>query len=124
MAYMVKNPGLLPNMQSVKAGDIGKRRKEMAQMIEGTWRSCIEAGDGMGEKIPALNVDEAEDLFIADAIIANPPAFGHIHCAEKLGVPLHMMFTYVTNDPGACCTNYHQVCPGLPHNSSHILWQT
>lgn len=31
--------------------------------------------------------------FIADAIIANPPSFGHIHCAEKLGVPLHLIFT-------------------------------
>ncbi|KAJ4985852.1 glycosyltransferase family 28 domain-containing protein [Stagonosporopsis vannaccii] len=93
MAYMVKNPGLLPNMQSVKAGDIGKRRKEMAEMIEGTWRSCIEAGDGMGEKIPPLNVDAAEDLFIADVIIANPPSMGHIHCAEKLGIPLHIVFT-------------------------------
>ncbi|KAF2626779.1 glycosyltransferase family 1 protein [Macroventuria anomochaeta] len=93
MAYMVKNPGLLPNMQSVKAGDIGKRRKEMAGMIEGTWRSCIEAGNGTGEKIPALNVDAPEDLFIADAIIANPPSMGHIHCAEKLGIPLHIIFT-------------------------------
>ncbi|KAJ8118746.1 hypothetical protein OPT61_g357 [Boeremia exigua] len=93
MAYMVKNPGLLPNMQSVKAGDIGKRRKEMAEMIEGTWRSCIEAGDGMGEKVPALNVDAAQDLFLADAIIANPPSMGHIHCAEKLGIPLHIIFT-------------------------------
>jgi len=73
MAYMVKNPGLLLSMQSVKAGDIGKRRKEMAEMIEGTWRSCIEAGNGMGEKISALNVDAPEDLFIADVIIANPP---------------------------------------------------
>ncbi|KAF1362686.1 UDP-Glycosyltransferase/glycogen phosphorylase [Lizonia empirigonia] len=93
MAYMVKNPGLLPNMQSIKAGDIGKRRKEMATMVEGTWRSCIEAGDGMGEKVTALDVDAPEDLFIADAIIANPPSMGHIHCAEKLGIPLHMVFT-------------------------------
>jgi UDP:flavonoid glycosyltransferase YjiC (YdhE family) len=93
MAYMVKNPGLLPNMQSIKAGDIGKRRKEMAEMMEGTWRSCIEAGNGMGEKVPALDVDAPEDLFIADAIIANPPSMGHIHCAEKLGIPLHMVFT-------------------------------
>lgn len=93
MAYMVKNPGLLPNMQSIKAGDIGKRRKEMTEMIHGTWRSCIEAGDGMGERIPALNVDAPEDLFIADAIIANPPSMGHIHCAEKLGIPLHIVFT-------------------------------
>jgi hypothetical protein len=30
----------------------------------------------------------------ADAIIANPPSFAHIHCAERLGVPLHLMFTF------------------------------
>lgn len=93
MAYMVKNPGLLPNMESIKAGDIGKRRKEMGEMIEGTWRSCIEAGDGMGDKTTALSVDATEDLFIADVIIANPPSMGHIHCAEKLGIPLHLVFT-------------------------------
>jgi sterol 3beta-glucosyltransferase len=93
MAYMVKNPGLLPNMHSIKAGDIGKRRKEMSEMVEATWRSCIEAGNGMGDKISALDVDAPEDLFIADAIIANPPSMGHIHCAEKLGIPLHIVFT-------------------------------
>lgn len=93
MAYMVKNPGLLPSMQSVKAGEITKRRKEMAEMFEGTWRSCIEAGDGLSEKITAINVEDPEDLFIADVIIANPPSMGHIHCAEKLGIPLHMVFT-------------------------------
>jgi UDP:flavonoid glycosyltransferase YjiC (YdhE family) len=31
--------------------------------------------------------------FIADAIIANPPSFAHMHIAEKLGIPLHLMFT-------------------------------
>ncbi|WVQ68634.1 uncharacterized protein L199_006843 [Kwoniella botswanensis] len=31
--------------------------------------------------------------FTADAIISNPPAFGHIHIAEALGIPLHMSFT-------------------------------
>lgn len=30
--------------------------------------------------------------FLADAIIANPPCIGHVHVAEALGVPLHMMF--------------------------------
>ncbi|KAF1915267.1 hypothetical protein BDU57DRAFT_518153 [Ampelomyces quisqualis] len=93
MAYMVKNPGLLPGIKSIKAGDIAKRRKEMATMFEGTWRSCIEAGDGMGSKRTAINVDATDDLFMADVIIANPPSMGHIHCAEKLGIPLHIVFT-------------------------------
>lgn len=31
--------------------------------------------------------------FVADAIIANPPSFAHIHCAQAFGVPVHLMFT-------------------------------
>ena len=27
------------------------------------------------------------------AIIGNPPSYGHIHCAEKLKIPLHIYFT-------------------------------
>lgn len=30
--------------------------------------------------------------FEADAVIANPPVFGHIHVCEALGIPLHIMF--------------------------------
>lgn len=29
---------------------------------------------------------------MADAIISNPVTYGHIHCAEALGAPLHLMF--------------------------------
>lgn len=93
MAYMVKNPGLLPSMKTLKAGEIRKRRKEMDEIIHGVWRSCIESGNGMGERTTAARTADVKDLFIADAIIANPPSMGHIHCAEKLGIPLHMVFT-------------------------------
>jgi hypothetical protein len=69
-----------------------------------TWRSCIETGNGLGVDPLKQSVEEwmgVEDQlpehlkkpFIADCIIANPPSFGHIHIAEKLGIPLHMMFT-------------------------------
>ncbi|EEY17393.1 CHIP6 [Verticillium alfalfae VaMs.102] len=94
MAYMVKNPGLLPSRESMRAGDISKRRAEMSEIINGGWRSCIEAGNGMSKQpLRAANVPDPKDLFIADAIIANPPSMAHIHCAEKLGIPLHMVFT-------------------------------
>ncbi|KAG6991800.1 Sterol 3-beta-glucosyltransferase UGT80B1 [Fusarium oxysporum f. sp. conglutinans] len=85
MAYMVKNPSLLPSLKSVKDGDISKRRKEMWEIMHGAWRSCIEAGDGMAGPIKAANIQSPKDLFIADAIIANPPSMAHIHCAAKLG---------------------------------------
>ncbi|KAK8239083.1 hypothetical protein HDK77DRAFT_378576, partial [Phyllosticta capitalensis] len=106
MAFMVKNPGLMPGMETLKNGDVGKRRKGIAEIIDGCWRSCIEVGDGFGPD--AVDATEAwvnsggndpgvstgtGKPFVADAIIANPPSFAHVHCAEKLGIPLHMMFT-------------------------------
>ncbi|KEQ68506.1 UDP-Glycosyltransferase/glycogen phosphorylase, partial [Aureobasidium namibiae CBS 147.97] len=100
MAFMVKNPGLMPGFDVMRRGDIGKRRKEIGTMITGCWRSCIESGDGTGIAVNdntteewMRNTDASVKPFIADAIIANPPSFAHIHCAEKLGCPLHMMFT-------------------------------
>ena len=93
MAYMVKNPGLLPGMESIRAGDISKRRSEMQEIIEGCWRSCITAGDGTRPPVASIDVESVTELFLADAIIANPPSYAHIHCAEKLGIPLHIVFT-------------------------------
>ncbi|KAL9612916.1 MAG: hypothetical protein Q9167_002499 [Letrouitia subvulpina] len=96
MAFMVKNPGMMPGMDTLRSGEIGKRRKMMYEIVKGCWRSCIEIGDGTG--LNASNGhpgsgDHASRPFVADAIIANPPSFAHIHCAEKLGIPLHLMFT-------------------------------
>ena len=96
MAYMVKNPGLMPGYESLKAGDVRKQRTAMAQILEGCWRGCIEPGNGMDEMEASRELtieEETERFFVADAIIANPPSYGHIQCAEKLGIPLHMMFT-------------------------------
>lgn len=93
MAFMVKNPGMIPKMETLMMGEVGRRRDQMAEMFEGFWRACINATDDehdtenlrmMGKRAP----------FVADAIIANPPCFAHIHCAERLGVPLHLMFTF------------------------------
>lgn len=35
MAYMVKNPGLMPSILSLRAGDIQKKRKMVAEMLGG-----------------------------------------------------------------------------------------
>lgn len=81
MAYMVKNPGLIPSIDSLKSGDIRGKRDMLQAIMSGCWNSCI-------EKDP-----QTQAPFVADAIIANPPSFGHIHCAQALGIPLHIMFT-------------------------------
>ncbi|CZS90925.1 related to sterol glucosyltransferase [Rhynchosporium agropyri] len=90
MAYMVKNPGLMPSVSSLRAGDVQSKRKMITMMLDGCWRSCIEA-DSL-TRIP----------FTADAIIANPPSFAHVHCAQALGCPVHIMFTM----PWSCTRDF------------------
>ncbi|KAI4919749.1 hypothetical protein J4E90_001886 [Alternaria incomplexa] len=93
MAFMVKNPGLIPNIDTIKEGEIGRRRSQMYEMFQGMWRACINATDDETDK---TNVKMMGDKapFVADAIISNPPSFAPTHIAEKLGIPLHMMFTF------------------------------
>jgi UDP:flavonoid glycosyltransferase YjiC (YdhE family) len=93
MAFMVKNPGMIPSLATLKTGEIGKRRDAMAQMFQGFWRACINTTDDEHD-VHNLKVMGGREPFIADAIIANPPSFAHIHCAERLGIPLHLMFTF------------------------------
>ncbi|KAH8705220.1 putative UDP-glucose,sterol transferase [Talaromyces proteolyticus] len=98
MAFMVQNPGLMPGVNAIKSGAIRQRRREMRSIFSGCWRSCFETGDGTGlRQMPDnIGIDATENHerpFVADVIIANPPSFAHISCAEKLGIPLHMMFT-------------------------------
>lgn len=81
MAYMVKNPSIVPSFQTVMDGEIGRKRTMVADMLEGFWDSCLLPDPFDGKP------------FVADAIIANPPGFAHVHCAQALGIPVHMMFT-------------------------------
>ncbi|RSL94307.1 hypothetical protein CEP52_012726 [Fusarium oligoseptatum] len=81
MAYMVKKPGLIPNMKSLKAGEIQKKRDMVEEMFEKLWHSCLRPDTLTSQP------------FVANVIIANPPSFAHIHCAEALGIPVHLMFT-------------------------------
>ncbi|KAH6612397.1 UDP-glucose,sterol transferase [Boeremia exigua] len=81
MAYMVKNPGLIPSLKSLKSGDIQKKQKMVAEILKGCWQSCVQADPITGTP------------FVANAIIANPPSFAHVHCAQALSIPVHLMFT-------------------------------
>ncbi|KAF1739492.1 Sterol 3-beta-glucosyltransferase UGT80A2 [Beauveria bassiana] len=81
MAYMVKNPSLIPSMGSLVAGEVQKKRHMVEEMLDGFWDSCLQDDPVTGKP------------FVADAIIANPPSFAHVHCAQALGIPVHLMFT-------------------------------
>lgn len=100
MALMVQNSGLFPSIDSMRSGIIWRNRMEMRHIIDGCWHSCFETGDGMtlhqiSEELWTKNKNYRDRPFVADAIIANPPSLAHVHCAQRLGVPLHLMFTLV-----------------------------
>ncbi|QRD92604.1 hypothetical protein F9C07_12563 [Aspergillus flavus] len=58
---------------------IGRIKRSLYQSYHESWRACI--ASYKSESRP----------FLADAIIANPLAHAHIHCAERLSIPLHIM---------------------------------
>lgn len=136
MAFMVKHPGLMPGIDALKSGEITKRRRGIQEMLLGCWRSCIEPGNGSGPPLRPHGRDKPFDLsaglpgdgsqvpFVADAIIANPPSFAHIHIAEKLGIPLHRMFTWVrastAPSPRPFADPFRAACRGRPRGPSPI----
>ncbi|KAF8589708.1 glycosyltransferase family 1 protein [Ramaria rubella] len=96
MSYMVKNPGLIPGMDSLLNGDIGRKRQ---MMLDGCWKACYELDE------------ESKRTFAADAIISNPPSFAHVHCAEALGIPLLLSFSTIPINP----TNERCATTAFPH---------
>ncbi|KAH7691854.1 Sterol 3-beta-glucosyltransferase protein [Dioscorea alata] len=75
--YMVKNKGFLPSAPS----EIPVQRKQIKDIIYSLLPACED---------PDLDSGIA---FKAEAIIANPPAYGHTHVAEKMNIPVHIIFT-------------------------------
>ena len=76
--WMVKSGGtIIGEMSNVKPAKLAMLR----EIVHSLWPACT-AQDPY---------DPSARPFTADVIIANPPTFGHIHCAEALGAPLHMM---------------------------------
>lgn len=94
----------MPGIESLTNGDISRKRKMLAevfsiyflkrlfvktrQMINGCWMACHSPCPATGQ------------TFAADAIISNPPAFAHVHCAEALGIPLLLSFSAYSNSCG------------------------
>ncbi|GFP90099.1 sterol 3-beta-glucosyltransferase ugt80a2 [Phtheirospermum japonicum] len=76
-AYMVRHKGFLPSGRS----EIHIQRQQIKEIIFSLLPACTHPD-------PDTKVS-----FEVDAIIANPPAYGHTHVAEALKVPLHIIFT-------------------------------
>lgn len=84
IAYMVRTGGkLLPTKVDQIKEDVPKKRQMLDEIIQSTWGACTEKDPERPDAKP----------FAADAVISNPPTYGHIHVAEALRIPLQIVFT-------------------------------
>lgn len=105
MEYIVKTGGsILPTRVDQLWDDVPKKRAMIAEILESTWRACTEADPERPGARP----------FRADAIVANPPSYGHVHCAEALHIPLHMIFTMPWTATCAFPHPFAHIDPGGP----------
>ncbi|RAK96845.1 glycosyltransferase [Aspergillus ibericus CBS 121593] len=61
--------------------DLQQLRQSLFESYHSCWRACI------------ATYRRDPRPFLADAIIASPLAHAHIHCAQRLSIPLHIMST-------------------------------
>ena len=71
MSYMVRNPGLIPSMNTLGLGKIQQKRTTMKSILEGRWRSCIKPDPKTG--IP----------FVVYAIIATSYSCAYSWCPSS-----------------------------------------
>ena len=94
MKYAERNPGMGP--------DLLLRPKALFEMLssapdmQATLHTVL-LPPGVAEKGKfgpwMACVDSGRSPFVCEAIIANPPSYAHTHLAEKMGIPLQMVFT-------------------------------
>jgi len=86
--FMVKTGGkLMPNLLDLDeikdhAEDIPIKLQMLEEICVSTWPACTAPDPEDPDQTP----------FVAESIISNPVTYGHTHCAEALGVPLHLFF--------------------------------
>lgn len=87
------------------------RRLMITEILASTWPACTEADP---ERPDA-------SAFRADLILANPPSYGHIHGAEALHVPLHMIFNMRWSATAAVPHPFAGIEPGADHPVQNVL---
>ncbi|KAJ5607135.1 hypothetical protein N7537_003754 [Penicillium hordei] len=74
-----KDSALMPDSSGVDRHQVLKNKKVLLNTLKECWNACTHPGS------------HEDKPFVADAIIATPLAHAHIHCAEHLSIPLHIM---------------------------------
>lgn len=94
--FWLENPSLIPSISTFRSGRVRRIHEMFRELLPRYWAACVDLqGDGDGESATANGFTYRGRLtsrpFVADVIIANKPNRAHIHCAERLEVPLLLL---------------------------------
>ncbi|GLD97265.1 hypothetical protein PINS_up005948 [Pythium insidiosum] len=110
-AYMVKTGGhIIPLKVETLTQDMPRNIQQIEEILNSTW-PAVSAADP-----DALGPGKPGKPFQAHAIISNPVTYGHIHVAERLGVPLHIMFP----QPWVPTVAFPHPLSNLPYNDQPL----
>ncbi|KAJ5088721.1 hypothetical protein N7456_012337 [Penicillium angulare] len=73
--------GFIPGLNSSDRSEVQQSRRMLLHSLKQCWNACRYSESREGKP------------FSIDVIIATPLAHAHIHCAERLSIPLHIMST-------------------------------
>ncbi|KAJ5216654.1 uncharacterized protein N7498_003061 [Penicillium cinerascens] len=110
-----RDSGLMPGLASSRRVEVQKSSKILIDSLKACWIACTHPGVWK------------EKPFLAELIIATPLAHAHIHCAERLSIPLHIISTTPwtpTRDfphPLAHISRSHEVDHEAQNYLSHLL---
>ncbi|RDL32414.1 uncharacterized protein BP5553_08870 [Venustampulla echinocandica] len=77
MAFMVKSPGFIPGMEQLKAGDVGKRRKDIAEILQSCWKPCASVDEVKEDEIRSPKETENSAAYNVYHAMATNLAFSY-----------------------------------------------
>ena len=83
-------------------------------IMKSCWAACTGSSNNSNN---SNSSNSSNNKYRADAIIANPVSYGHIHCAEALGIPLHLMFP----QPWVATKAFPHPLSYLPYNLTWLI---
>jgi len=88
-AHMVETGGRILPLSADEVKALPEKQQMLEDIMKSTLPACV---DQIDSDSTADGRSSSPRPFKAQAIISNPVTYGHIHVAEYLDVPLHLMF--------------------------------
>ena len=115
--FMCSTQGKVFSPSRQLLSDYPRHLRMMREITRSCWDACVLPSEGKYKPPSTGTLASSEPIEGGppDALIANPVCFAHVHIAEAMGVPLHLMFP----QPWAPTSEFPHVLSGLPYEGNY-----